>query len=268
MSEARKVLVIIQPTKNEHIALQRAIITSEVGNPESHVRLFVGVDAERTDLKAGNPDLYRDGTWLENLVAPLKEAGIAHSFELCWSTDWQGAVLNCAQRFKPDHIFMPDYRDTKESLFSASQWSLLRNAVAPVTIVRPGRIDKRRKIVAAVNFERLDNPAYTELNDRILTAGMNIAKYYGAEFHVINAYPNSENFPDRDQIIRRFSLPSQNVHVREGNPADVIAEFANEIGADTVILGTKARSGAAAFIKGNTSEKVLRKLEQDVITFS
>lgn len=268
MSNARKVLVIIQPTKDEHIALQRAIITSEVGDAGSHVRLFIGVDGERTDMKAGNAALYRDGAWLDNLIAPLKQAGIAHSMELCWSTDWQGAVLNCAQRFQPDHIFMPDYREDKGTVFSSNQWSLLRNAVAPVTIVRPGRIDKRRKILAAVNFERLNNPEYTELNDRILKAGMNIAGHYGAEFHVINAYPDSDNFPDRDYIVRRYQLPTQNVHVREGNPADVIAGFANEIGADTVILGTKARSGAAAFLKGNTSEKVLSKVEQDVITFS
>lgn len=268
MSNARKVLVIIQPTKDEHIALQRAVITSEVGSEGSHVRLFIGVDAERTDLKAGNAALYRDGDWLANLVAPLEQAGIAHSIELCWSTDWQGAVLNCAQRFQPDHIFMPDYRETKESLFSSNQWSLLRNAVAPVTIVRPGRIAKRRKIVAAVNFERLDNPEYAELNDRILKGGMNIANHYGAEFHVINAYPDSEHFPDRDHIVKRYNLPTQNVHVREGSPAEVIAGFAKEIGADTVILGTKARSGAAAFLKGNTSEKVLRMLEQDVITLA
>ncbi len=44
MSDARKVLVIIQPTKDKHIALERVLITSEITNPGSHVHLFIGVD--------------------------------------------------------------------------------------------------------------------------------------------------------------------------------------------------------------------------------
>lgn len=61
MSDARKVLVIIQPTKDKHIALERVLITSEITNPGSHVHLFIGVDGENTDLKASNPYLYQDG---------------------------------------------------------------------------------------------------------------------------------------------------------------------------------------------------------------
>lgn len=268
MSQSRRVLVIIQPSKDQPIALERAVITSEVDSPDSHLHLFIGMDGDRTDMSANNPALYRDDAWLKALLAPLVQTGIKHSYEFCWCPDWQGAVLNCAQRYQPDHIFMPDYKDPAGSIFSAQQWSLLRNAVAPVTIVRPGNTGSRRKILAAVNFERIDNPEYLELNDRVLKGGMNIAKHYGADFHVINAYKDNLNFPDRDAIIKRYNLPTQNVHVREGDTAAVIARFADEINADTVILGTKARKGAAAMLKGNTSEKVLRMLTQDVISYA
>ena len=268
MSDARKVLVIIQPTKDKHIALERVLITSEITNPGSHVHLFIGVDGENTDLKASNPSLYQDGKWLANLLKPLEDAKVNHSFELCWSTDWQGAVLNSAKRFNPDHIFMPDYQDAKSSLFSGNQWSVLRNAVAPVTIVRPGNTGERKKILAAVNFQRLEDPAYSELNKKVLQGGMNIAKHYDAEFHVINAYKDSEHFPNREKILKDSGLPTQNVHVREGDPADIIAGFAKEIGADTVVIGTRSRQGASALLKGNTSERVLRKLTQDVISYN
>ena len=268
MSDSRRVLVIIQPTRERHIALDRVLITSEINSPESHVHLFIGVDSESTDMKASNSALYRDSDWLHQLLKPLQEAGVNHTFELCWSTDWQGAVLNSARRFKPDHIFMPDYKDSRTTLFSSQQWSLLRNAVAPVTIVRPDNTGTRRKILAAVNFQRLEDPEYAGLNEKVLNGGMNIAKHYNAEFHVINAYKDSENFPNRDRILKTSGLPTQNVHVREGDPADVIADFAEEIGADTVIIGTRARQGAAALLKGNTSEKVLRKLKQDVISYN
>lgn len=269
MSNARRTLVIIQPTQDRPIALERVLITAEVESPDSQVHLFIGVDGEANDLRASNPTLYRDDRWLQGLLAPLIDRGVRHSFEFCWSTDWQGAVLSCAQRFKPDHIFMPDYQEAKKGwFFSNQQWSLLRNTVAPVTIVRRDNSGSRKKILAAVNFQREEDPRYASLNEKILNGGMSIAKHYNADFHVINAYSDSMNFPNRDRILKLTGLPTQNVHVREGDPADVIADFAREIGADTVIIGTMARQGAAALMKGNTSEKVLSKLSQDVITYS
>jgi len=64
-------------------------------------------------------------------------------------------------------------------------------------------------------------------------------------------------------------LPTDRVHAEEGDPATVISRYAKEIGADTVLIGTLARQGTKAFMKGNTSEKVLSKLEGlDVIAFS
>ena len=35
-----KVLVIIEATQNQHLALERAVITSEIKEPGSHVHLF------------------------------------------------------------------------------------------------------------------------------------------------------------------------------------------------------------------------------------
>lgn len=269
MSTAKRVLVIIEPTQERHLALERVVVTSDVEHPDSHVHLFIGVNGDTTDLRATNQALYHDDQWLKTLLHPLQAKGIRHSFELCWSNDWQGAVLNSARRFRPDHIFMPDYKEAKKAwFFSNQQWSLLRNNVAPVTIVRPDTVARRRKILAAVNFQREDDPRYAQLNEKILTGGQNIAKHYGADFHVINAYSNSLNFPDRDRILKVSGLPTQNVHVREGDPAEVIVDFAKEIGADTVIIGTMARQGASALMKGNTSEKVLSRLSQDVIAFS
>ena len=43
MSGGRKVLVIIEATQEQHLALERAIITSEIKDPDSHVHLFISV---------------------------------------------------------------------------------------------------------------------------------------------------------------------------------------------------------------------------------
>jgi len=76
------------------------------------------------------------------------------------------------------------------------------------------------------------------------------------------------HFPDRQQIMRISGLPSERVHAEEGDPATVISRYAKELGADTVLIGTMARQGASALMRGNTSEKVLSKLDVDVIALS
>jgi len=268
MAGGRKVLVIIDATHERHLALERAVITSEIKDPDSHVHLFISIDTEKTDLGADNESLYRDDAWLKSITDKLESVGAQASFELCWSNEWQKAVLKSAQHFQPDHIFMPDPQDGKKSLFSNQQWALLRTSVAPVTIVRSDAIKPRKKILAAVNIQKHDQPEYARLNEKILTEGQSIANHYDADFFVINAYKDNTEFPDRQKIMKISNLPTDRVHVEEGDPASIISKYAKQIEADTVLIGTLARHGASALMKGNTSEKVLNKLDLDVIAYS
>ena len=268
MAGGRKILVIIDATHEQHLALERMIITSEVKEPGAHIHLFISVDSENTDLGSENANLYRDDTWLKSITDKLDQTGVKYSFELCWSNEWQLAVLNSAKRFEPDHIFMPAPNEGKKSFFSNQQWALLRTAVPPVSIVRSKDTKPRKKMLAAINIQKHDDPNYARLNEKILAKGQEIAEHYGADFYVVNAYKDSMHFPDRQQIMRISGLPSERVHAEEGDPATVISRYAKELGADTVLIGTMARQGASALMRGNTSEKVLSKLGVDVIALS
>lgn len=263
-----QLMVIIDPSQDSHIALDRAIITSRLRTQKPKLHLFVGVDEENTDLKARNPKLYRDGEWFREMAQTIEAEGLQYTYELCWSTEWSEAVLHCADRCNPDIIFVPDSEpDARRSYFTNSKWALLRHSRCPVMIVRPGASGHRKRVLAAVNIQN-EAPEYVELNDKIITRGREVAELYNAEFFIVNAYKDSMHFPDRQKIMKLANIPSKNVHAGEGEPADVISEFAKRIDADVVIIGTRSRRGALAIMKGNTSEKVLNKLTQDVITYS
>ncbi len=269
MNLAQRLLVIIDPTHENHLTLERALIISKIQDNSPIIHLFISVETENADLSATNDKLYRDCFWLKALRQPLAEAGLEYTFEICWSSEWQDAVIHSAERFQADHIFLPDPgQSLKRSLFSNAKWGLVRKSKVPVTIVRPGATGRRKKILAAVNIQSENNPKYAELNEKILSNSLAITKQYNAELFVVNAYSDSLNYPDREKLIQRTGLDSKNVHAEQGDPAEVISHYAEEIGADTVIIGTLARTGAAAIMKGNTSEKVLQKLHQDVITYS
>ncbi len=268
MSDQEYILVIIEPSHDTHTALDRALVTLKARKVPPKLHIFICPDVDNTDLKARNQGLYRPDSWLEELIKPAVESGLDFSYELCWTMEWSEAVLTCADRIQPDVIFIPDYdAKVRRSMFSNSKWDLLRKSACPVTIVRPTSRSQRKVILAAMNI-RTDNPDYIELNEKILKSARRVSGLYNAELYVINSYKDSMHYPDREQLLKFTGLDTQYVHLEEDDPAEVISRYADEIDADMVVIGTMHRTGAAALMRGNTSEKVLRKVKQDVLTIS
>ena len=57
MSNPDTILVIIEPSQDQHLALDRALITSKLRKVAPKLHLFICVDADNTDLKARNQNL-------------------------------------------------------------------------------------------------------------------------------------------------------------------------------------------------------------------
>jgi universal stress protein E len=265
-NEQEVILVVVEPTQDSHIALDRAIITSRLRAVKPRLHLFLGVDEEANDQKAKNPKLIRDYQWLESLLQPIKDENLEFTVHISWSTEWDESLLACAEQLKPDSILIPDYEaSSRRAVFTDAKWNIMRRAHCAVMICRPGTSGLRKKILAAVNIQK-DDSKYRELSERILDRSAQIAAFYDAELFVVNAYKDSLSYPNREWIMKRTGLPSKNVHARAGSPAEVISDYANEIGADLVVIGTMARTGARSLMRGNTSEKVLSRISQDVVT--
>jgi len=268
MSEQEYILVLIEPSQDSLIALDRALTSAKLRKVPPKLYLFICVDEANTDLKARNQSLFRSGNWLKELTAPIEGSGLEFDYELCWSLEWTEAVLNCADRIQPDIIFIPDYDvAVRRNMFTNSKWELLRKSFCPVMIVRPNANSHRKVILAALNIQA-EKEEYKLLNEKIISNGKRIASIYGADVYVINAYKDSMHYPNREKLLEFTGLDTEKVHVEEGDPADVVAKYADEINADMVIIGTLHRRGASALMRGNTSEKVLMKVGQDVLTLS
>jgi nucleotide-binding universal stress UspA family protein len=54
--------------------------------------------------------------------------------------------------------------------------------------------------------------------------------------------------------------------IRQGNPATEIIEYAGEVDADAIALGTRGRHGDHAFLLGSVAEAVVRQAPQPVLT--
>ncbi len=268
----RNLFIVIDPAQDIPIALERALNTAKraivspgVDAPKLHV--FIAVDCDNNDTSADNPAMYRDTTWLfERVVNPLVNSGLEYSISMSWSSDWYGSIITESQKIQPELLMLPLMirPSTHERMFNESIWRLLRTATCPVLVVQPGSPQERKTVLAAINIQS-HKPEYQRLNELILNRGKWSSNNYSADLHVVNAYKDSLNYPDRSQLAARTEIDTANIHVKAGDPDDVIASVAHEIGADLVVLGTRNRTNRW---RGNTSEKIITKVKCDILAIN
>ncbi len=267
-SDQERVFVVVDPTATDHIALQRAIITARFRTTAPKLYVFIAVDSESIDTRATNDSLFKNSQWFEDEIhAPLKKEGLDYQIEISWSSEWQRSILKSANRFGADAILLPIQKKKKHTLrltFSESKWKVLKKATCPVILVRPGAAEQRKVILAAVNFQGIGDQQRL-LNANVLARGKWLAENYGAKLHVVNAWKDSMNYPDRGKLAKEAGLPSKNIHVVPGYTDEAVAKTASEISADLVIIGTLGQTGQTDTRRGNTAERVISGLDVDVV---
>ena len=260
--EKRKFLVVVDPSHERHLALERMIdIIKQRREWVSDFHMLIGFDG------ADNADPNTPNEWFEELMAPLKELEVNFTTEFFWTANWRKSITDTAGKYNCDTIMLCESSAEHKRGITDSKWDLVRQAPCDVVIVDEGTRAPINCILAAVNTQAKDE-AHQALNDRILERGKFLSEYFGAEYHVVNAYTDSANFPDRQRISRMSGLPRENIHRDMGKPEDVIAATAGKVGADMVILGISPRQGLAAAFASHTTEKVMEKIEVDVVALN
>ncbi len=265
--EMRKLLVVHDPTREEQPALDLAAgIARDIG---AKLLLFGCIHGEVSDAEYGNEEVKRlvreHKAQLDALLAPIAAEGIETSSDVDWDKDWHHAVVRAAARDFADIVFKASFHNPRRRVLKFTGDSILiRECLCPVLIIkRAGRRDPSR-ILAAIDIQARTE-SYTKLNDHILEFSRRIVDSLQAEVHVVNAFPDFRMVPDRARIMELAKVESDHVHIKLGAPDKVIVEVAKNIDASLVVVGNSHRSGLAALLHGNTSEKILGKLDCNVL---
>ncbi len=264
---AENFFAVVDPTTNNHVALERAITTAQLMDIQPKMCVFVAVDAGNADTSISNTNITRNTSWFEEKIHnPLKKARLEYQIEISWAEHWQKAVIQSANAFNASRILVPANKpaSNRRLYFSEFEWKLLKRAFCPVVLVRAGGSRQRKVVLAAVNFQAR-RPQQKDLNKSILTKGRQLASSYDAQFHVINAYMDSMSYPDRGILARETKLKSNQIHVIQGYTDEAVAKVACELSADVVVVGTLGQSGQVKNLRGNTVERVISALDIDVV---
>lgn len=260
--------VVFDPTTEQQLALDRAAIIA--GSEGSKIHLYACIYEDTSPESNRETGLAAQEGILARAAEPLRDNGVEVTTEVEWEKDWYNAVIRAAKRADAGVVLKSSiaHSSSQRRLKRTSDWTLIRECHCPVLLVKTPATSAPRKVLAALDING-ENEAYGELNKHILDFTQ---RYYaasnGAELHFLNGHKDLLSRPDRGTLIRVCGVSKDRIHIKMGDPDDVIVDTAGELGVNLVVIGNSARSGLAALMKSNTAERVLDKLDCDLLALT
>lgn len=174
-------------------------------------------------------------------------------------------------------------------LMASADMRLLRNCPCPVWLVKTGETRRLKKVLATVDPGNSREPDRS-MNKSILELGLSLAGMEGAEFHVLHAWSvwgrnilrhrmrsaafneyvgqmRSRAARGMTDLLRGYDdlIPLLCRHLVEGDPEEVVPEFARAHDVDVIVMGTVGRTGIPGFVIGNTAETILGEVDCSVL---
>lgn len=296
MKDYQKLLVVIDPTNDRQVALERAVELA--AKNQGSITVFLSIfdfSYEMTSiLSAHEREAMRKGVidqrvaWLGDILTPYVNKGLEIQTKVVWHNRPFESIINFAIEGEFDVIIKGthEHDKLKAVIFTPTDWHLMRKAPVPVLLVKEHDWPVDGKILCAVNVATED-PEHQQLNGKIIEHAKALAAQFNAHVHLVNGYPGTPvnlaiELPDFDahsynESIRlqheqrvqylagAYGINPDHCHVKEGLPEDVIPELAVALDAELVILGTVGRTGFSAALIGNTAEHVIDSLNCDLL---
>jgi universal stress protein E len=294
----RRILVAIKdPTVSTPSSVIKAAQLAHALNAE--LVLFHGIDvplyAEAYDSR--ERDIVEDEAdirahLLHNLTAqaaPVKREGLSISCAAKWDYPPHESVLRHAQRIQADLVVTERHPHGSAAPWAlhSTDWELLRLSPKPVLVVKDSKPYQRPVILAALDpFHRHAKPA--ELDAELCALAQALSRALDGAWHALHASSGTAGllFPGgcdgpittlpadarRDEaraamnrLFESVALRPQTVQLRDRPPAEAIVETAEELHASMVVMGAMSRSGLKRVLIGNTAERVIDRLQCDVL---
>ncbi len=269
MTQFNNLFVVYDPVREEQPALERAANIAEETSAKLHVFACIFSDTTKcADQSAEVKDrIAEQQALLDVVVTPLVARGIDVSTEVEWDKDWYQAVVRASTKSATDMVLKSSYKhsSSKRLLSRTSDWTLIRDCLCPVLLVKGRKAREVPRVLAAIDINA-KRASYERLNQRVISVAREILDQQRMEVHVVNAFMDFRAVPDRQELIRISGVESKKIHINRGEPEKIIVAQAKKLDVSLIVVGNSARSGLSAALHGNTVEKMLDKLRCDVLS--
>jgi universal stress protein E len=294
----QKILAVIEPELSTQKSLARAIEIASMNGASITAFLSIydfsyemttmlSMD-ERENMRQAVID---DRTeWLVNLVSEkFSHHNVSIDVKIVWhNRPYESIIYEVIDKGYDLIVKGTQQHDSLKSvIFTPTDWHIMRKAPVPVLLVKEHDWPCGGQILAAINVG-VDDDNHISLNEEITKQALHFAKLLSSNVHLVNSFPGTPaniviEIPEFDPTTydesaklhheqcmqvhsEKHHINKQHCHVAIGLPEDVITQYAEQLDAELVVLGTIGRQGISAALLGNTAEHVIDKLNCDVLT--
>ena len=297
MSDYSTIMVVLDRDMQRDSAMIRGVELAKRTGAKLFL-LFVDYNSAIFKARFIDPELLRQAIsgyldvrrrWLDTELAKLQEQGIEAEGQVVWHRPPYEEIAHMAAELRPDLVIKEatPVQGLDRILGTPEDRHLVRLCPAPLMLVNRHSSTVPQKILAAVDpFDTHDKPH--SLNDDVLKAALRMAYSVDAQVDVAHAYEylpaaapvGAETvFADagvfeqvREEHRKEFvafgkvhGIPEEQMHLREGEPWQVLRELAEDLTIDLVVLGSVQRSGLKRVMMGATAESILSELRCDIL---
>jgi universal stress protein E len=297
----QRILVVVDPTAAAQPALQRSAALAKRSG--ARLDLFIcDYDPELRESRMLDPGAVAKARAallearlrrLEELAAPLRTNGIQTTVDVSWDHPLHEGIVRKAIASRADIVAKDTHYHSvlKRSIFTNTDWNLIRNCPAKLWLVKPRAIAARPCVIAAIDPLH-ERDAAAALDKRILAAAVDSSSALGGELHVFHAFDitpvlaasteammmpmalpiveitdamSTEHAAAVHELTDALPVPRDRVHLPQGSARDQLLKLCERLRADLVVMGAVSRSGLERLFIGSTAEEVLDKLPCDVL---
>ena len=293
MSEKLTMMVIMNPEYSRTPAVLRAMSLAWKANAQlllysfEYERSLAHAVREGFDLEAY---IKGRGQKLEEFADALRAEGFDVETRVVWGHPLAERMLSSVLAVEPDYVIKDVHEETTihRILYTPLDWQLLRECPVPLMLVREHTGNTPHRILAAVDpLDEHNRPM--GLNDIIVKFSAMLAMQCDAQVDVVHAFDYVPILADAEgaagwamdtriydelrdlhkdalqKLAGKYGVPESQLHLLDGRPTTVLAEFADQHQIDLVVMGTIYRSRFERLAMGSTAEDLLDKLNCDVL---
>ncbi|MET0659292.1 MAG: universal stress protein [Steroidobacteraceae bacterium] len=290
MKQLRTILVVVDPTRQAQPAISKAArLANHFG---ARVQLFACETPSSRETRLLNTDATLDLPQLmEALSEPLRRDGLEVTVECTSAKHLHPAILERACATQIDLLVKDTHHHSlmHRAFLTNTDWQLIRGCGIPLLLTKAAPWADRPIILAALDPYHEHEKPYL-LDHDLLEWGVTLRSVlhgtlHGAHTYVpalltasavstaISAGITPELFIEEEhrrqgrlrELTQSYDIPEKCLHVELGSAADLIPRIAKDVHADIVAMGAVSRSSAELFLIGHTAERVLERLEADVL---
>ena len=230
---------------------------------------------------------------LAALAEPLAADGVDVETNIVWEHPLADGIVAHAVSSGADVIFKEAHHHSAiaRTLFTSTDWRLLRTCPCPVWFVLPGEISGAPAILASVDpMHEHDKPA--SLDTSIVSMSSEIASTTSGEVNLFHAYdpraviygsmaaayaPVSMPIDEMESAEKRrhekkfvefadaHDIPEEQRHLVPGLTYEKLPDLVNKLEIDLVVMGSISRGRVKQFFIGATAEQVLARVPCDLL---